>query len=70
MLFRSIGKKVLAVEDTSTTGDSVFAAIEALVGAGAKVAGVAVIVDRGASKYIEQKGFLYRALFSLKDFNL
>ena len=38
------GKKVLAVEDTSTTGGSVLTAVEALKEAGAIVVGVAVIV--------------------------
>ena len=42
------GRRVLAVEDTSTTGGSVLAAVEALREAGAEVVGVAVIVDRGA----------------------
>jgi len=38
------GRKVLAVEDTSTTGNSVLAAVDALAEAGAEVVGVAVIV--------------------------
>ena len=42
------GRRVLAVEDTSTTGGSVLTAVEALREAGATVVGVAVIVDRGA----------------------
>ena len=41
------GRRVLAVEDTSTTGGSVLTAVEALREAGAEVVGVAVIVDRG-----------------------
>ncbi|HYN66515.1 MAG TPA: orotate phosphoribosyltransferase, partial [Ornithinibacter sp.] len=41
------GRRVLAVEDTSTTGGSVLAAVEALWAAGAEVVGVAVVVDRG-----------------------
>jgi orotate phosphoribosyltransferase len=39
------GKKVLAVEDTSTTGGSVLTAVEALIEAGAIIVGVAVIVE-------------------------
>ena len=39
-----VGKRVLAVEDTSTTGGSVLTAVEALKEAGAIVVGVAVIV--------------------------
>ena len=38
------GRRVLAVEDTSTTGGSVMTAVEALKEAGAIVVGVAVIV--------------------------
>ena len=41
------GRRVLAVEDTSTTGGSVLTAVEALREAGADVVAVAVIVDRG-----------------------
>lgn len=44
------GRRVLAVEDTSTTGGSVLTAVEALQEAGAAVVGVAVIVDRGLGK--------------------
>ena len=40
------GRRVLAVEDTSTTGASVLTAVEALREAGAEVIGVAAIVDR------------------------
>ena len=42
------GRRVLAVEDTSTTGSSVLTAVDALRDAGAEVVGVAVVVDRGA----------------------
>ncbi len=52
------GRKVLAVEDTSTTGGSVLTAVQALREAGAEVVGVAVIVDRdtGAREAIEARG--------------
>jgi orotate phosphoribosyltransferase len=43
------GRRVLALEDTSTTGDSVLTAVDVLEAAGAELAGVAVLVDRGAS---------------------
>ena len=46
------GRRVLAVEDTSTTGGSVLTAVEALREAGAEVVGVAVIVERGAEPAI------------------
>ena len=47
------GRRVLAVEDTSTTGGSVLTAVEALREAGAEVVGVAVIVERGAAPAVE-----------------
>ena len=52
------GRRVLAVEDTSTTGGSVLTAVEALREAGAEVVGVAVIVDRdtGAKEQVEAGG--------------
>ena len=40
------GRRVLAVEDTSTTGGSAMTAVEALREAGAEVIAVAVIADR------------------------
>ena len=49
------GKRVLAVEDTSTTGGSVLTAVEALKEAGAIVVGVAVIVERGQKKKLKAK---------------
>jgi orotate phosphoribosyltransferase len=59
------GRRVLAVEDTSTTGGSVLTAVEALREAGAEVVGVAVIVDRGtgAQEKIESEGLEYRYAF-------
>ena len=64
------GKKVLAVEDTSTTGGSVLTAVEALQEAGAIVAGVAVVVDRGAGKKIEYAGLKYVSVVSLQELGL
>ena len=64
------GRKVLAVEDTSTTGGSVMTAVEALREAGAEVVAVAVIVDRGAGKLIEEAGLKYLAAYSLEDLGL
>ncbi|GAA1502557.1 orotate phosphoribosyltransferase [Dactylosporangium maewongense] len=61
------GRRVLAVEDTSTTGGSVLTAVEALREAGAEVVGVAVIVDRGAEKAVRAAGLSYRSAFSLAD---
>ena len=64
------GRKVLAVEDTSTTGSSVLTAVEALREAGAIVVGVAVIVERGAKAKVEGEGLKYLAAFQLSDLGL
>ncbi len=66
------GRRVLAVEDTSTTGGSVLTAVEALREAGAEVIGAAVIVDRGtgAQQAVEAQGLPYVAAFGLTDLDL
>jgi orotate phosphoribosyltransferase len=66
------GRRVLAVEDTSTTGGSVLTAVEALREAGAEVVGVAVIVDRstGARERVQAEGCDYRFAFGLDDLGL
>jgi len=64
------GRKVLAVEDTSTTGGSVLTAVEALKEAGAIVVGVAVIVERGAKEKVESAGLKYLAAYQLSDLGL
>jgi orotate phosphoribosyltransferase len=64
------GKRVLAVEDTSTTGGSVLTAVEALLEAGAIVAGVAVVVDRGAGAKITDSGLKYISVISLAELGL
>lgn len=64
------GKRVLAVEDTSTTGGSVLTAVEALKEAGAIVVGVAVIVERGAKQAIIDAGYKYYAAYQLADLGL
>lgn len=64
------GRRVLAVEDTSTTGGSVLTAVEALREAGAEVVGVAVIVERGAAPAIAEAGLPYRKAYSLHDLGL
>ena len=64
------GKRVLAVEDTSTTGGSVLTAVEALKEAGAIVVGVAVIVERGAKEKVESHGLKYLSAYSLTDLGL
>lgn len=64
------GRRVLAVEDTSTTGGSVLTAVAALREAGAEVVGVAVIVERGAAGAIGEAGLEYRAAYQLSDLGL
>ncbi|MBJ7394078.1 MAG: hypothetical protein RLY38_697 [Actinomycetota bacterium] len=64
------GKRVLAVEDTSTTGSSVLTAVAALTEAGAIVVGVAVVVDRGAGQKITDAGLKYVAVISLSELGL
>ncbi|SEQ92134.1 orotate phosphoribosyltransferase [Streptomyces radiopugnans] len=64
------GRRVLAVEDTSTTGGSVLTAVEALREAGAEVVGVAVIVERGAAPAIEKAGLPYYQAYGLEDLDL
>ncbi len=64
------GRRVLAVEDTSTTGGSVLTAVEALREAGAEIVGVATIVDRGAADRIAETGLPYRTAYTLTDLGL
>jgi orotate phosphoribosyltransferase len=66
------GRRVLAVEDTSTTGGSVLQAVDALTEAGATVVGVATVIDRatGAAEAIEARGLPYRYLLGLADLGL
>ncbi len=64
------GRRVLAVEDTSTTGGSVLTAVEALREAGAEVVGVAVIVERGAADAVAAAGLPYLQAFGLADLGL
>ena len=64
------GRRVLAVEDTSTTGASVLAAVDALREAGAEVVGVAVVVERGARPRVRESGLAYRAAYELSDLGL
>ena len=66
------GKRVIVVEDTSTTGGSPLQAIEALKKVGAVIAGVAVVVDRQApaKARIEAEGYEYRFAIGLEDLGL
>tara|TARA_R110000868_G_scaffold199758_2_gene446588 strand:+ start:132111 stop:132659 length:549 start_codon:yes stop_codon:yes gene_type:complete len=66
------GKRVVVLEDTSTTGGSPLKAIEALLKVGAEIAAVAVVVDRdtGAKEVIEAAGYPYYAAIGLADLGL
>lgn len=66
------GRRVLAVEDTSTTGGSVLEAVAALRASGATVVGVAVVVDRdtGAREAVEAEGLEYRYAVGISDLDI
>ncbi|MGQ7295692.1 orotate phosphoribosyltransferase [Quadrisphaera sp. KR29] len=66
------GRRVVAVEDTSTTGGSVLTAVTALREAGAEVVAVAVILDRatGAREVVEAQGLPYLAAYSVDELGL
>lgn len=66
------GRRVLVVEDTSTTGASPLEAATAAQAAGATVVAVATIADRstGAAERFRDAGFEYRSAFSLQDLGL
>jgi orotate phosphoribosyltransferase len=66
------GRRVLVVEDTSTTGGSPLAAVQALREAGAEVVAVATIVDRatGAGEKIAAEGLDYRYAYGLAELGL
>lgn len=63
------GKKVIILEDTSTTGGSPLEALEAVREAGGEVLAVAVVVDRntGAKEKIEEAGVPYLAALSITE---
>ena len=67
-----VGRPVLVVEDTTTTGASPLQAVEALRAAGATVVGVATVVDRstGAAQVLADHGLAYRSLLGLADLGL
>ena len=66
------GKRVIVLEDTSTTGGSPLKAIEALKKVGAEIAAVAVVVDRNtdAREIIEAAGYRYLYAIGLDDLGL
>ncbi|MFF3766141.1 orotate phosphoribosyltransferase [Streptomyces sp. NPDC001922] len=64
------GRRVLVVEDTSTTGGSPLTAVQAAREAGAEVVAVATIVDRGAAPAIGEAGIPYVPAYELPDLGL
>ena len=64
------GRRVLIVEDTSTTGNSPLTAVEAAREAGAEVVAVATIVERGAAQALEAAGLRYLHAYDLADLGL
>lgn len=66
------GRRVVVVEDTSTTGGSPLTAAKALEEAGAIIVAVATVVDRdtGAKQVIEDAGYRYLSAVSLDDLGL
>jgi len=66
------GRRVLIVEDTSTTGASPLDAAEAARELGAEVVAVATIADRatGAAEKFAAAGLEYRHAFTLSDLGL
>ncbi|MCE1180318.1 MAG: orotate phosphoribosyltransferase [Micrococcales bacterium] len=66
------GRRVLIVEDTSTTGGSPLEAANAAKEAGAEVVGIATIADRatGAGERFAAEGLEYRHVFGLAELGL
>ena len=64
------GKRVVVVEDVTTTGESAMKAVEACREAGADIALVVSIVDReeGAAAFFERQGLPFRSLFRASEF--
>lgn len=66
------GKRVVIVEDTSTTGGSPLKAAEVVAAAGADVVAVVTVVDRktGAQAAVEAAGYAWRSIIDLDDLGL
>jgi orotate phosphoribosyltransferase len=64
------GKKVIVVEDVTTTGGSALKAADALRAAGAEIIRVITIVDRldGAAETFANAGLKFEPLLTLSDF--
>jgi orotate phosphoribosyltransferase len=64
------GRRVLIVEDTTTTGASPMEAVAAAREEGATVVAVATIADRGAKDKLEAQGLTYLTAYSLQELGL
>ncbi len=66
------GRRVLVVEDTSTTGNSPLEAVSAAREAGAEVVAVATIADRatGAAEKFAEAGLDYRFVYDVRELGL
>lgn len=66
------GKRVVIVEDTSTTGGSPLKAAEVAAAAGAEIVAVVTVVDRktGAQAAVEAAGYEWRSIIDLADLGL
>ena len=66
------GRRVLIVEDTTTTGASPMDAVAAALEEGAEVVAVATIADRatGAREKLEAQGLTYMSAYSLAELGL
>ena len=66
------GDRVLLVEDVATSGGQAIEAMKTLADAGAAVEGVVVVIDRqeGGRENVEQAGFAFSALFTIRDLGI
>jgi orotate phosphoribosyltransferase len=64
------GKKVVVVEDVTTTGGSAMKAVEAVKDSGGEVVMVFTMVDReeGATEFFNEQKMPFRALYRAKEF--
>jgi orotate phosphoribosyltransferase len=64
------GKKIVILEDVTTTGMSSMIAVDAVKEAGAEVLLVLSVVDRqeGASDFFREKSIKFECLFTTADF--
>jgi len=64
------GKKVVILDDVTTTGQSAMQAVAAVTEAGAQVVMVLAVVDReeGAAEFYREKGIPFGALFTASEF--